>query len=39
MTQLWLIFTDPETWKLVTVALIIIIIVGEFIAKMFPYER
>jgi uncharacterized protein YjgD (DUF1641 family) len=39
MTQILLLLSDPEVWKLLTVGLIVVIVVGEFIAKMFPYER
>jgi len=39
MTQLWLLLTDPEVWKLVTIGLIIIIVVGEALAKVILPRR
>ncbi len=37
--QLVLVLTDPELWKALTVTLIIVVLVGEFLAGVFPYER
>jgi hypothetical protein len=39
MIQLLLLVADPEAWKVVTIALIAIIIIGEAIAALLPARR